>query len=308
MEKYEQIVPFISIIIPTYNRPKQLSACLHSLADLDYSRKRFEIVIVDDGSRETLDDTITPFQDRLNLTLIRKRNGGPASARNQGAQIARGEFLAFTDDDCRLSTDWLTIMETRFETEPDSMFGGYSVNCLTKNIFATTSQLIVDIVYDFYNPTADKATFITSNNMAMSARLYKKINGFDVSFPKAAAEDRDFCDRWIHAGYQIIYAPEAKVYHYHELGLRGYLKQHFNYGRGACHFNRRKKERGSGDMTHAFKFHAQAMKLLKSSMTNFTFVQSTKIYMLLCCWQFANAAGFFYQKLHRLDPSCIKTP
>lgn len=287
---------FFSIIVPTYNRTEQLVVCLQSLAKLAYPRSRFEIIVIDDGSDVFLNTTIKPFQELVNLTLIRQQNCGPASARNSGAEAACGKFLAFTDDDCSPSEDWLTRLEARFETFPNCMFGGFTVNSLRQNIFSTTSQLIVDLVYDFYNQKPNQATFITSNNMAMPKALFDEIGGFDTSFPKAAAEDRDLCDRWLHSNYKIIYAPEVKVYHSHKLTFFGYWKQHFNYGRGACHYRRLRNQRGSGKSESIFGFHIRVLQLLRKPLAKLSLARATIICMLLFIWQVANAAGFFYEK------------
>lgn len=92
--------PFFSIIIPTYNRPERLATCIQSLAHLDYSRDRFEVIVVDDGSPMPLEPVVAPFQNKFDVTLIKQPNAGPATARNTGAARASGQFLVFTDDDC----------------------------------------------------------------------------------------------------------------------------------------------------------------------------------------------------------------
>lgn len=63
--------PSISVIIPTFNRPDKLSACLGALAKLDYPRNRFEVVVVDDGSPTPLDSVVAAFRPGLNVQLLR---------------------------------------------------------------------------------------------------------------------------------------------------------------------------------------------------------------------------------------------
>ncbi len=58
---------FISIIIPTYNRPQQLTSCLESLTKLDYPQQSFEVIVVDDGSKTPLDTVVAPFKSQLKL-------------------------------------------------------------------------------------------------------------------------------------------------------------------------------------------------------------------------------------------------
>ena len=64
--------PFFSIVIPTYNRPEKLKSCLESLTCLDYDSDRFEIVLVDDGSPQSSESIVTPFQNKLNIQLSNK--------------------------------------------------------------------------------------------------------------------------------------------------------------------------------------------------------------------------------------------
>ncbi|MDJ0691886.1 MAG: glycosyltransferase [Xenococcaceae cyanobacterium MO_188.B32] len=77
-----------SIVIPTYNRPERLANCLNAIAQLDYLRDRFEVIVVDDGSRMPLNPITAKFEAHLSLHLIQQCNSGPASARNAGAATA----------------------------------------------------------------------------------------------------------------------------------------------------------------------------------------------------------------------------
>jgi glycosyltransferase involved in cell wall biosynthesis len=89
--------PFISIIVPTYNRPAQLKTCLESIASLDYPADRFEVIVVDDGGETPLERVVSPFRVKIDLTLLSQPNSGPAVARNSGALRAKGKLLVFTD-------------------------------------------------------------------------------------------------------------------------------------------------------------------------------------------------------------------
>ncbi len=236
------VQPFFSIVIPTYNRPERLANCLKAIANLDYSSDRFEVIVVDDGSKTPLDSVVTPLQDKIQVKLLRQANAGPAAARNRGASEARGEFLAFTDDDCQPLPDWLTQFANSLATAPQAMVGGKTINALADNPFSTASQELIDYLYEYYNPAKGKKAFFASNNIALPKSGFDSLGGFDVSFPLAAAEDRDFCDRWIER-YPMVYASDARINHYHHLNLRSFWKQHFNYGRGAFSFHRRCQQR-----------------------------------------------------------------
>jgi glycosyltransferase involved in cell wall biosynthesis len=148
--------PFLSVIIPTFERPKELAACLAALATLSYDRARFEVVIVDDGSTTPLDEVVAGCTNTLNVTLLRQNNAGPASARNFGASRATGDFLVFIDDDCAPSSEYLSKLAARLVDLPDCTVGGHTVNALTDNIYLAASQTLCDYLYGYCN--ADSRT------------------------------------------------------------------------------------------------------------------------------------------------------
>src|SRR5262249_16613605 len=140
--------PTFTIVVPTYDRPTQLAACLGALERLEYPRDRFDVIVVDDGSPTSLRNVVEPFPERLRVELLRQANSGPAAARNAGAARARNEFLAFTDDDCTPAPDWLRQLAGRFVANPDHAIGGRVLNRLTENVYAAASQVLVAYLYD----------------------------------------------------------------------------------------------------------------------------------------------------------------
>jgi GT2 family glycosyltransferase len=290
-------LPTFSIIVATRARPAQLADCLRSLAALAYSRDEFEVIVVDDGSPTTMDNVVTAVRGLMTVILLRTSHAGPAAARNAGARAARGRFVAFTDDDCRVASDWLKGLNARLCHTPDRMVGGSVINKLVDNNYAVTSQIILDAVYAHYNSDPEDASFFASNNMAMSAELFHKLGGFDEGFPRAAAEDRDICNRWRHAGHKMTYAPDSVVYHSHEMTMPGFCRQHFNYGRGAWQYHARRAQRGSGRISNDLSFHAHLPRLLRRPLSELQPRQKIAVAGLLAVWQVANAAGFFCQAL-----------
>lgn len=284
--------PTFSIIIPTYNRPKQLATCLESLTQLDYTRDRIEVLVVDDGSQQPLDSVVAPFRDQLNLKLIRQVNAGPAAARNHAARLAQGKYLAFTDDDCRPATDWLTALEACFTKEPEHIVGGRTVNALADNPYSTTSQNIISMGYDHYNAVRDQARFFASNNMVVPAAQFRELGGFDESF--TTSEDRELCDRWIHHGYRMTYAPEVVIYHAHPMSLKSFWKQHFSYGQGAFRFHKTREEKGWGQFQIEGNYY---LSLLRYPFVNGQGSKGLVLTAVLFVSQVANAAGFFWEML-----------
>ncbi len=294
----KQLQLFFSVVIPTYNRPERLAICLQSLAALDYPRDRFEVIVVDDGSEMPLESVVEPFQKQIDLTLLKQPNGGPAKARNTGAFQAKGRFLAFTDDDCTPAPDWLTSLAARFAQSADCMIGGLTVNSLSKNLYSTASQVLIDYLYAYYNAKSDRARFFASNNLAVSTDRFLAIGGFDTSYPLAAAEDRELCDRWLYKGYQMIYAPEVLVYHAHHLALHTFWRQHFNYGRGAFCFHKvRARQNRTPIKVEPLSFY---LNLLTYPFSHPSQQPSSLLTALLFLSQVANVAGFFWErKLHQ---------
>jgi len=281
--------PSFSIVIATCDRPRQLAECLAALTGLDYPRDRFEVVVVDDGSRMALDAVVAPYRDRLDVTLLSQANAGPAAARNSGAARAKGAFLAFTDDDCAPSPDWLGAFAARVRTAPGGMIGGHTINGLPRNAFSTTSQLLVDYLYDYYNADPAGARFFASNNMALPADRFRAIGGFDTRYIRAAAEDRELCDRWLQMGYSMVHAPEAVVYHRHRLGPRSFWRQHYNYGRGAPAYHRARAARGQRFKIEPLPFY---VRLLRFPWTRTRGRRALGLALLLVITQVANTAGF----------------
>ena len=285
---------FFSIVIPTYNRPAQLAGCLEACARLDYPRDRFEVIVVDDGGTTPLDEIVARFHGVLTLKFLRQENAGPAAARNRGAFEARGEFLAFTDDDCSPAPKWLQAVAAQFVASPDCAVGGQMRNALPHNLYSTASQLLISYLFSYYNAVPHAARFFPSSNLAFPTKRFHAIGGFDVTYPRAAAEDRELCDRWLHHGYRMIYAAEAVVYHAHDLTFRAFLHQHFHYGQGAFCFHQVRARRGR----HRVKVEPLSfyLNMLRYPFVSAQGVKAPFLMLLLVVAQAANAAGFFWER------------
>jgi glycosyltransferase involved in cell wall biosynthesis len=287
--------PFFSIIVPTYNRPERLANCLESLSRLDYPREQFEVIVIDDGSDMPLQPVVAPFLDQLNVTLLKQLHAGPAGARNTGAERAKGEFLTFTDDDCTPAPDWLQKLAEHFTEVPVRAIGGRILNALSKNLYSTTSQIIVDVAYAHYNANPNPTRFFASNNLTVPAGPFHAIGGFDTTFK--TAEDRDICDRWQHHGFQMTYAPEVLIYHSHDLNLRTFWRQHYHYGRGAYRYHQARAQRGTGRFRPDLKFYR---RLFFIPFIQERGIQVLRVTILLIISQIANALGFFKEWLNQI--------
>jgi GT2 family glycosyltransferase len=287
-------VPSFSIVIPTYNRPAQLAVCLQACARFDYPRDRFEVIVVDDGGIAPLDDVVNRFHGTLTHKLLRQENAGPAAARNRGASEATGEFLAFTDDDCTPAPNWLQTLAAQFVASPDCAVGGQTRNALPHNLYSTASQLLISYLFSHYNAVPHAARFFPSSNLAFPRERFHAIGGFDATYQRAAAEDRELCDRWLHHGYRMIYVAEAVVYHAHDLTFRTFLRQHFHYGRGAFCYHQARARRGQHRIrVEPLSFY---LNMLRYPFVSAPGVKAPFLMLLLVATQAANAAGFFWER------------
>lgn len=259
-----------SVIIPTYNRAQKLIQCLNAISMQAYPTTRYEVIVVDDGSHESMEAVVAPFLGRMSAVLLRQPNSGPAAARNAGAAVARGHYVAFTDDGCRPDPSWLGALAESFAAKPGCAVGGQTISGLPENLFSSASQLVLECLYRYLNRDEDDALFVASNNLAFPRARFIEIQGFNSRFPWAAGEDLELCDRWRGQHGRIVYTPHVLVHHFHALNLKTFLAQHFNYGRGAVIFGDIRRRRTGNTMP----------------------APNERFYLKLLSYVFANERGF----------------
>lgn len=243
------------MVVPTSRRPLALAGCLAALAGQDLPHERFEVIVVHDGRTELNAETqrrrdaenrqslaprqsAGPLPATFRLREIWQEPAGPAAARNRGAALAGGRYLAFTDDDCAPPAEWLGQLAQLFEKNGEVAIGGRLLNGRPENEYATTTHLLLDFFLEYHNAGRDSARFLIASNLALPRELFEFVGGFDEGYRLAAGEDRDFSRRLGVNGARLRYAPELGVWHYPELNLAGLMRQHFRYGRGAHRFRR----------------------------------------------------------------------
>ncbi len=285
-----------SIIIPTYNRPRQLAVCLEALQKLDYSRSHLEVIVVDDGSEADLRPTVEAAAGDLDIRLITQPNAGPGAARNTGVAHAKGDYIAFTDDDCMPHADWLLQIESHLQATPKALVGGHTLNALTHNLYSAASQQLIDYLYAYFHRQKKAIRFFTSNNMGVSKQTFLEVGGFNADL-RIASEDRELCDRWLQRGYPMIYAPEVKISHAHDLSLRSFWRQHFSYGRGAFYFHRARAQRTADALqVEPLTFYTSLLLYpLKQKIGSFQLALSG----LFLLSQIAMTVGFFWEKIRQ---------
>ena len=120
----EGSAPVFSVIIPTYNRRDLLMQTLGAIfQQKGISRQDFEVIVVDNGSRDGTEEAIADFARHTEGTEIicaqLNKNYGADLARNVGVLQSRGRFFAFTDDDCLVPEDWLSEFKEELEGDPE---------------------------------------------------------------------------------------------------------------------------------------------------------------------------------------------
>jgi glycosyltransferase involved in cell wall biosynthesis len=280
-----------SIIVPTHNRAALLDRCLTAMAEMDDPAGGFEVLVVDDGSDPPPAEVFARHALHLSLRTFRTEGGGPARARNLALRAATGEYVVFTDDDCRPSRQWLTAYDEAISRHPNAAFGGAIVDSPLNNIFGRTSQLLVSYLYD-YNEREDALRFFCSNNLAFPRVALLDMGGFDESFPLAAAEDRYVCTRWLRRS-TMEFVSKAIVEHRQKLDFRSYVRQQFRYGRGACQFWRRRlSEDGAVNRVQPFSFY---WDMLTYPFGRVPWLQIIPTVALLLLSQSAGVTGYYLE-------------
>jgi glycosyltransferase involved in cell wall biosynthesis len=285
--------PSASVVIPTRNRPQAVERCLDALAEQTLPPGSFEVLVVDDGSEPALSLDPARWASKFEMKSIRQNNTGPAGARQRGVAEAQGEFLAFTDDDCLPTPTWLEKLVSALRENPEAMVGGSTFNGLKNDLFAETSQLILEMVYEHFNRDPANSYFFASNNIALRRDRYLASGGFDPDFDSPAAEDREFCDRWRMQRRPLVWKKDARIEHRHAQDVFGFCRLHFRYGQGAFLYQAKRKERASGSMAGDMAFHRSLPKVVLQKIRNRRCSEQIAILTSFLIWQVMNTVGFF---------------
>lgn len=286
----------VSVITLTFNRPVTLQRLLESLSTQTLDSSQFELVLVD-VSDSPVDALVSEYADLLNINHVATANRGVAGNRNVGARHARAPLMAFIDDDCIAHSDWLERLLEAAGHFPGALIGGDVENMHPENAVSCAGQVITEAVDRCFNPPGEQATFFPGLNVLIPRQRFLDIGGNDEAFGRLAAEDREFADRWLESGFPLVRYPGAVVIHEHRTDLRGYLRQYFNYGRGAWRYHRERRQRGSSEAGDKARLHVGLRRYIRESMQALDAGMRTKVWFLLIAWEISNAAGYAWQAL-----------
>jgi glycosyltransferase involved in cell wall biosynthesis len=198
----------VSVIIPTFNRKVSLIRTLDSLFNQTFPKENFEIIIVDDGSTDGTEKLIHKIKIyHQNLSYLRQKNKGAASARNLGILNAEGQFIGFTDDDCTLNPNWIALAVESLEKNE---FSGVQGITLPEKEIGLINRIFAFADMPIY--TGNEVNFYPTCNIFYKKKELVEVSGFDEELG-SFYEDTDLAFRIIRQGYIIHFNKNMIVYH-----------------------------------------------------------------------------------------------
>ena len=225
---------FFSIITPCYNREKEILFLIDSIINQSISSKKFELIIVDDGSDDNSTSIIKNkiINSNIRISLIKQKNKGPGAARNKGMKNAKGNFFLFIDSDCEADKNWLDEINKQYKKYDFDAFGGPDSY---KDNFSDLQKSIDFSMNSFFttgglrgSSTKRLAKFYPrTHNMGIKSSIFQEIGGFGKL---RHGQDIEFSNRIINNGFRVNFLPNAIVYHRRRTSLKNFFKQVFNWG------------------------------------------------------------------------------
>lgn len=223
----------LSVVIPTRNRALELERCIKSIKNQTYDK--YEIIIVDDNSSDETQKIIHKYKVRY---IKHTKRLGQSIGKNDGAKVAKGEIVVFTDDDCIADPFWLENIVKAFHSDRDiAVVGGKILNLgktnfnihllpiwpfIAGHIKKTGRIIIFGIVSsNFDSNNIQFVDWVSAGNMAIKKEAFNKVGGFDVNLiGNCIFEEPDICSRINDLGYKIYYQPLSICFHKPSLSNR----------------------------------------------------------------------------------------
>jgi glycosyltransferase involved in cell wall biosynthesis len=204
-----------SIIIPLYNKEKEISPTLNSVLNQTFTN--FEVIVIDDGSTDNSYSIVQSFLDSR-LVLLRKCNGGVSSARNLGIETAKFEYIAFLDADDLWDRMFLEEMSKLIDTYPDcGIYGSLYKYKIEDNLimpkfpsFRAKGEMIC---IDNYFKFSYKAPIVTSSSSVIRKNIFSQVGVFNERL--SYGEDLEM---WIRINLKYTLAISLKYMTIYNLG------------------------------------------------------------------------------------------
>lgn len=221
----------ISAVICTHNNYTLLKKAIESLLNQSLNRDEYEILIIDNNPEEKTKQIVLTYTNTYsNVRYINEKNLGLSYARNKGIKEAKGEYIAFIDDDAEADKEWLFSLTRCFEqTKPrPDIIGG---KVLLRDELADIPKYVTPIVEVYYskldygnkglllNDNKRLTHYINGTNFAMKKEIATKIGGFNVSLGRRgkslmSREESRFLEEAAKRDCVIYYEPKAVVTHF----------------------------------------------------------------------------------------------
>src|SRR5277367_6532363 len=216
MNKQMDQPPSVSVVIPTYRRAELVKRCIESLVEQDYPHERYEVIVVEDGSREA-ESIVESFKSsHARVQYLNIPHGGAAAAYDAGLRLASCDLVAFIDDDAIAPPTWLHQIASILEQgRPQGVIGTgghisgeYPLDNFEASV-SPTGELRWTGFGLFSSPPCD-VDHLPGCNMAFRRDALLEIGGFDTRFSKTISwrHETDVCLRLRRQGYRLIYDPK----------------------------------------------------------------------------------------------------
>lgn len=200
----------ISVIVPVYNAQKRLSACLDSLLNQTLSNDLYEIILLNDGSKDQSADICREYAKKYsNIVFIDKENEGVSKTRNFGIRMAKGDYIVFVDNDDQIEPDYLaTHYHAIKDSDFDLVISGYKR--MKYNGEVIHQELLKDTEWSKYIIMAPWAriyrkSFLIDNHIT----FFDYGIGEDVVFNLKVLSKTDKIKIIFYSGYQWMYNEES---------------------------------------------------------------------------------------------------
>jgi GT2 family glycosyltransferase len=222
-----QTPALISVVVAARDAAGELERCLASLLDVDFPVGRYELLVIDSGSKDRTAEVIKRFP----VQYLHEPSPSISAGRNAGIRASRGEVVAFTDPDCLVSNQWLSQLANAFaDPEAGAVAGAivpYPPRTHAERYAARRRS------HSQERPMSHpRRPFAMTPNLAFRREILDRVGLFDTRFRGGGWEDADLCWRFAEHGGRIRYAPRAIVFHRYRATAREFLVQHYRYGYG----------------------------------------------------------------------------
>ena len=237
----QSVVP-ISVVVPTIGRVELLTACLESISAC--APAPAEVLVVDQSGAPEVAELVDRHA-AMNARLVPCDGRGIALGTNLGLRTASSEIVAVTHDDCTVSPGWIAAVSHHATETPETVVSGRVLPAGPPEAVPSTKSNSVP--FDFTGMPIYGVLYPA--NMVLPREAVLAVGGFDErSSLRLAAEDNDFCYRWLTSGRALRYEPELEVWHHDWRSPEELVRLYVTYGRGQGAFYAKHLVRGDRRM------------------------------------------------------------